>query len=92
MDDWVTRGTCPQENRKLGVRVRVPVHVCVRTRTHSRKPTITDKVVKPDLKAAEIPDMKRKCRQSQRVLSGHQYSLMRSHREDHNALLQCKTL
>ena len=41
MDDWVTRGTCPQENRKLGVRVRVrvPVHVCVRTRTRARTHT-----------------------------------------------------
>jgi len=49
-------------------------------------------VVKPDLRAAELPDMKGKCKPSQRVLSGHQYSLMRDHREDHNALLQFKTL
>ena len=68
----------------------VCVCVCVHARTH--KPTIIDKVIKPDLKAAELPDMKGKCRESQRVLSGHQYSLMRKHREDHNVLLQCKTL
>ena len=59
--------------------------VCVCACTCARKPTITDKVVKPDLRAAELPDMKGKCKQSQRVLSGHQYSLMRDHREDHNA-------
>ena len=72
--------------------VCVCVCVCVYACTCVRKPTITDKVVKPDLKAAELPDMKGKCRQSQRVLSGHQYSLMGDHREDHNALLQYKTL
>lgn len=75
---------------KFHVRVYECMCVCVHARAH--KPTITDKVVKPDLKAAELPDMKGKCRLSQRVLSGHQYSLMRNHREDHNALLQRKTL
>lgn len=35
MEAWVTRGTCPQENGELGVRVHV--HVCVHSRTHTQE-------------------------------------------------------
>lgn len=49
------------------------------------KPKVTENVVKPGIKAAELPDTRGKRRHRRRVLDGYQYSLMTDHLEDHNA-------
>ena len=54
--------------------------MCVHARVPVCKPKVTEKVVKPGLKAIELPDMRGKYRQGQRVLDGNHYSLTRDHR------------
>lgn len=51
MEAWVTRGTYPQENGELGVRVHVCVHVCVhlRARTHTHRKTAETLTSMPSL-------------------------------------------